>query len=82
MQNREKNLGEKAIHSLTEEGIVGFAGRTKRFVRKRITELKTVKSEYKDVLFISGCNEDLPHPWRYRVKHQREQLEAYHFSTD
>ena len=41
-----------------------------------------MKSEYKDVLFISGCNEDLPHPWRYRVKHQREQLEAYHFSTD
>lgn len=82
MQNKEKTLGEKIIDSFIEEGIVGFTKRTKRFVGKKITEIKTVKKEYKDILFISGCNEDLPHPWRYRVKHQREQLEAYHFSTD
>ena len=29
----------------------------------------------KDVLFINGCNEKfLPHPYRYRVLHQLEQL--------
>ena len=43
---------------------------------------RKIEKKYKDILFISGCGEDLPHPWRYRVKHQREQLEAYNYSTD
>ena len=31
---------------------------------------------YKDVLFISGCGAEVPHPHRYRVTHQKEQLES------
>ena len=35
-----------------------------------------------DVLFINGCDSSVPHPARYRVTHQREQLEAHNISTD
>lgn len=35
-----------------------------------------------DVLFINGCDASVPHPPRYRVSHQREQLEANNISTD
>lgn len=37
---------------------------------------------FKDVLFINGCDENVPHPARYRVTHQREQLEANNISTN
>jgi len=37
----------------------------------------------KDVLFINGCNpENLPHPYRYRVLHQMEQLNAGFLESD
>lgn len=35
-----------------------------------------------DVLFINGCDASVPHPPRYRVTHQREQLEANNVTTD
>ena len=38
------------------------------------------KQECKDILFINGCT--LPHPHRYRVSHQREQLESNGIYTD
>ena len=34
------------------------------------------------VLFINGCDMSVPHPPRYSVSHQREQLEANNVSTD
>ena len=37
---------------------------------------------YKDVLFINGCAPTVPHPPRYRVTHQREQLAANNISSD
>ena len=37
----------------------------------------------KDVLFINGCHKDwLPHPYRYRVIHQMEQLNAGFLESD
>ena len=37
----------------------------------------------KDVLFINGCHADkLPHPYRYRVLHQMEQLNAGFLESD
>ena len=37
----------------------------------------------KDVLFINGCDEKiLPHPYRYRVLHQMEQLNAGFLESD
>ena len=41
------------------------------------------KAITKDVLFINGCNPDLvPHPFRYRVLHQMEQLNANFLESD
>lgn len=82
MKDSGKNIITKACNSLKTEGVTGCMVRTKRYVKKRIEENRKYESVFKDVLFVSGCNEDLPHPWRYRVTHQREQLEAYNYSTD
>lgn len=38
-------------------------------------------SDFVDVLFINGCDYSVPHPIRYRVDHQAEQLEAVGVST-
>ena len=35
-----------------------------------------------DVLFINGCDSSVPHPARYRVTHQREQLSANNITSD
>lgn len=37
--------------------------------------------EIVDVCFINGCSSEVPHPPRYRVSHQREQLEFHGIST-
>ena len=37
----------------------------------------------KDVLFINGCHTDkVPHPFKYRVSHQMEQLNAGFIDID
>lgn len=73
-----KHYINKTGQVLKEEGIMSFMNRTKNFVRFNIL----VKSEptYQDILFINGCT--LPHPKRYRVDHQIEQLAAYGLSAD
>lgn len=38
-------------------------------------------SDFVDVLFINGCDYSVPHPIRYRVDHQAEQLRAAGLST-
>lgn len=73
---------KKTLVTVRNEGVTGCAKKTKGYIEKQIKKRKKTEREYKDLLFISGCKEDLPHPWRYRVKHQREQLEAYHYATD
>ena len=82
MQKEDNNMLKKVWKSLSEEGVSGCAQRTKNYVKKKINDKRPLNNSYRDILFISGCREDLPHPWRYRVIHQREQLEAYHISTD
>lgn len=76
------NLAKKVIQSMMQEGPAGFTKRTAKYVEKQIYKRRKNHWEYRDVLFVSGCKEDLPHPWRYRVTHQREQLEACNISTD
>lgn len=43
--------------------------------------IPNVASAMVDVCFINGCDYSVPHPIRYRVTHQREQLESYGVST-
>ena len=38
---------------------------------------KSKDKAFMDVLFINGCDKSVPHPPRYRVTHQREQLLAF-----
>lgn len=73
-----KHYLKKTGHVLKEEGINSFITRTRNFVKFNV--LTKTKLAYKDILFINGCT--LPHPKRYRVDHQIEQLAAYGFSAD
>ena len=52
--------------------------------KKNKNEDNTIKiRNIKDVLFINGCNEKfLPHPYRYRVLHQIEQLNTGLLESD
>lgn len=78
-------LTAKLKKAVAEEGIGGLAGRTKGYLAraKKEKEFQREKSRvYRDILFISGCNEQLPHPHRYRVVHQMEQLEAGRYTCD
>lgn len=78
-------LTAKLKKAVAEEGIGGLAGRTKGYLAraKKEKEFQREKSRvYRDILFISGCNEQLPHPHRYRVVHQMEQLVAGGYTCD
>ena len=78
-------LTAKLKKAVAEEGIGGLAGRTKGYLAraKKEKEFQREKSRvYRDILFISGCNEQLPHPHRYRVVHRMEQLEAGGYTCD
>lgn len=78
-------LTAKLKKAVAEEGIGGLAGRTKGYLAraKKEKEFQREKSRvYRDILFISGCNKQLPHPHRYRVVHQMEQLEAGGYTCD
>lgn len=71
-------LAEKVKFTIEHEGASAVAKKTVTYLKaektKRILE-KSVGKTFKDVLFINGVNyDDLPHPPRYRVKHQMEQM--------
>lgn len=78
-----KELAIKTIRTLKNEGIASFGRKTKNYIHTTKVAGKDAKYKvYKDVLFINGCDESVPHPARYRVTHQREQLEANNVSTN
>lgn len=72
-------LYSKIKSTLANEGAGVFLKKSKNYI---IFKMKTglKKDEVRDVLFINGCT--LPHPERYRVDHQMEQLESQGFSVD
>lgn len=71
-----KRLLKSSIDTIKIEGVKEFINKTKYFIRTRVT--KEDNKAYRDILFINGCT--LPHPQRYRVDHQIEQLEAAGFA--
>lgn len=73
-----KHLANRTIDTLKEEGVKGFTKKTKNYIYLRAKGQKMFA--VKDVLFINGCT--LPHPSRYRVDHQIEQLESSGMSAD
>ena len=77
-----RELTAKTLHTLKEEGIISVGRKAKSYVHTARTVGRDAKDRvYKDVLFINGCDESVPHPARYRVTHQREQLAANNVST-
>lgn len=75
-------------HVLREEGARAalsrlgvHAGSALGRVRGRWQAPRDDSSDYVDVLFINGCDYSVPHPVRYRVDHQMEQLEAVGMTT-
>ena len=72
-----KNSINKTINDISEktEGITSTIEKENSMSNK----LKKVK----DVIIINGCNpKNLPHPYRYRVLHQMEQLNAGFLESD
>lgn len=69
-----RTYAAKAHQVLAEEGL-------RALVRKTVTHVRGAASEVApqavppQVLFVNGCDASVPHPTRYRVLHQMEQLE-------
>lgn len=70
-------LAGKVVETIKEDGVVELAKKTKRYIFK---ENEKNFQQVKDILFINGCY--LPHPSRYRVDHQMEQLNSNNVSSD
>lgn len=76
-------LIEKTTETLREYGFKAFFLKTLAYLKKTCSKHDNSENPQKtfmDVLFINGCY--LPHPSRYRVSHQREQLLAYGMPTN
>lgn len=78
-------LIKKGVSTLKYEGSSVFLKKalsyTKRkIIRQRNSNIFGSSYQFKDVLFINGCS--LPHPPRYRVDHQIEQLHFCGYSCD
>ena len=67
-------LKDKSIETIKNDGIITFLKKAKNYIKKckNVERSHSVDKQFCDVLFINGCF--LPHPSRYRVSHQREQL--------
>lgn len=78
---RVKELSGKVITTLKDEGIKSLTKKSYKYVSYKVGRINRKYDKcFKDVLFINGCS--LPHPQRYRVTHQIEQLESYGISCD
>ena len=81
-------LGKKTAKAFSEEGLSGVAKKTVSYIHTAIATKghmppKYIGKTFKDVLFINGVDYTaLPHPPRYRVQHQMEQLKANHLDCD
>lgn len=80
-KERVKELIGKTGQTIKEEGVVSLTKKSYKFISYKVGRLNRKYDKcFKDVLFINGCS--LPHPQRYRVSHQIEQLESYGISCD
>lgn len=73
-------LMKKAASTLKYEGVGSLIKKTISYSKRQLNRPVFNQRIYKDVLFINGCT--LPHPTRYRVEHQLEQLHFSGYSCD
>ncbi len=71
---KNSELIHKTFQSLKSDGPVITLHKIKTYLayQKCLTIQAPIQNQYLDVLFINGCT--LPHPSRYRVDHQMEEL--------
>lgn len=72
-------LLNKSVNTLKEEGLGRLGEKAWNYSRAALRQKLSPPSPYEafaDVLFINGCDNSVPHPARYRVTHQKEQLFA------
>ena len=81
--SRFAELKEGLSYTLREEGLYFAVDKTKRVIREqwggftqRFFHEEKPDNSFFDVIFINGCDYSVPHPIRYRIDHQREQLQA------
>lgn len=75
-------LLEKSKFTIENEGFAVFTKRTREYLERQISKKSNdfPDKTFMDVLFINGCY--LPHPSRYRITHQKEQLYANNMATN
>lgn len=79
-----RELTVKTVKTLQKDGPKKVREKAKRYLKRRQTERQEAvyaRGDFREVLFINGCDDRLPHPGRYRVSHQREQLESLGITT-
>lgn len=79
-----RELTAKTVKTLQKDGPRKVGEKARRYMKRRQAERQEAvyaRGDFREVLFINGCDEHLPHPGRYRVSHQREQLESLGITT-
>lgn len=79
-----RELTVKTVKTLQKDGPRKVGEKARRYFKRRQTERQEAAfagGDFREVLFVNGCDERLPHPGRYRVSHQREELESLGIST-
>ena len=85
--SRLNDLAENFSYVLQEQGAREAARRLALHAKRIVNAVKPTNRtdrsvvRYVDVCFINGTGYDIPHPIRYRVEHQMEQLEACGMSS-
>ena len=70
-------LAKKAIHILSKQGWRSCLQAIKNYIAiRRYQYLRKGSKNTADILFVNGCDYNIPHPIRYRIDHQVEQLSA------
>ena len=78
-----KVLGDKIVKTLKTDGPISVLEKSISYLKTEKAKKNYIGKTFKDVLFINGCDYGLlPHPPRYRVQHQIEQLRANNISCD
>ena len=78
------SLAEGLRYTIKEEGVAKVFPKAQEVVRRKLRTVSFSKKEINglfDVIFINGCDYSVPHPIRYRVAHQIEQLQAAGYSA-
>lgn len=80
MIHRVREYLDTVKYTFDEEGIQATVHKSAATLRSYARDIKAhagkLSNSFYDVVFVNGCDFSVPHPIRYRVEHQMEQLQA------